>query len=211
MNNIVDYSVGFLEGINKGKSVFFRNLGMTIKEMLEGFVDANARSNPQMLHHVYEWYRVGSPDARLFDIQYTVSNAGLSFYSSFKQSSTIKDGSRVPFYNKAKIMEEGISVRIEPRNADVLVFSQNGEEVFTKSPVTVDNPGGTQTQGSFQKVVDMFFSKYFTQSFFRASGIYDYLNNPIVYKKNLSSAKRGGRAKGLSTGYAWIANAGVIK
>ena len=28
MNNIVDYSVGFLEGIQKGKTLFLKTLGM---------------------------------------------------------------------------------------------------------------------------------------------------------------------------------------
>lgn len=211
MNNIIDYSVGFLEGVEKGKYVFFKNLGNVISELLGKFIDTSAKMDEQALHHVYEWYKTGSPSSRLFDINYTVSNVGLSFYTNFKQSQTIKNGSRVPFYNKAKIMEEGIPVRIEPVMSDVLVFEQNGETVFTKSPVLVDNPGGYRTQGSFEKVMDIFFKSYFSQAFMRSSGILDYLNNPVLYKKNLSLGKKGGRSKGLSTGYTWIANAGVIQ
>lgn len=211
MKNIVEYSFGFLEGVQKGKSVFFRNMGELISELLGKFVDTSAKMDPEALHHVYEWYKTGSPSARLFDIKYTISNNGLSFYTNFRQSSTIKDGSRVPFYDKARIMEEGISVRIEPVNSDVLVFEDNGETVFTKSPVLVDSPGGTRTQGSFEKTIDLFFNNYFSQAFMRSSGILNYLNNPVLYKKNLSFGKKSGRAKGISTGYAWIANAGVIQ
>lgn len=211
MDNIVQYSYGFLDGIHKGKNLFYRNLGLGIKEALGAFIDSNAKMDPQALHHVYEWYKTGSPAARLFDIQYTVSNVGLSFYTSFKQSTTIKDGSRVPFYNKAKIMEEGISVRIEPTRSDVLVFNADGDEVFTKAPVKVDNPGGDRVQGSFERIVNLFFGSYFTQAFLRASGVIDYLNNPIVYRKNIDAGKKMGRSKGISTGYAWIANAGVGK
>lgn len=211
MNNIIQYSYGFLDGIDSGKQLFLKNLGISIKEVLEEFIDANARVSPQTLHHVYEWYKTGSPSARLFDIDFTVSKMGLSFYSNFKQSTTVKDGSKVPFYNKAKIMEDGISVTIKPKNSNVLVFEDNGETVFTKNPITVNNPGGSSVQGSFEKIFDIFFNRYFTQAFLKSSGILGYLDNPVVYKKNLKSGKQMGRSKGISTGYAWIANAGVIK
>jgi len=153
---------------------------------------------------------VGSPNARLYDLKYTVSNQGLSFITNFKQSKSIKEGSRVPFYDKARIMEEGIPVVITPRNSDVLVFEKDGETVFTKNSVTVDNPGGDATKGSFEKVIDSFFTKYFTQAFLRSSGISSYLENPILYKKNIKSGKKSGRSKGLDVGYRWIANAGII-
>ena len=177
--------------------------------MLEIFIDANARSNPQALHHVYEWYKTGSPDARLFDINYTVSNVGLSFYSSFRQSNTIKEGSSAPFYNKAKIMEDGIPVTITPKKATMLVFEQDGETIFTKGPVEVMNPGGSQAQGSFERIVNIFFKQYFTQSFLKVSGLKDYFNKPVVYKKNFQKGRAYGKSVGISTGYSWIVNAGV--
>lgn len=211
MNNIMQYSYGFLDGVQRGKQLFLKNIGMSVKEMLEYFIDSNAKMDPQALHHVYEWYKTGSPSARLFDINFTVSNVGLSFFTNFKQSTSIKRGSRVPFYDKARIMELGMTVRIEPRSSNVLVFESDDGTVFTKSPVTVDNPGGDRTAGSFEKVVDLFFKNYFSQMFLRSSGIQDYLNNPRVFKKNLKSGKNQGRSKGLSTGYAWIANAGVVR
>jgi hypothetical protein len=211
LNNIVDYSLGFINGVQKGKSIFLNNLGSSVQHILEAFIDSNARSNPQTLHHVYEWYRTGSPDARLFDIRYTVSNVGLSFYSSFRQSTTIKNGSSVPFYNKAEIMENGIPVTIVPKRSSVLAFEQDGETIFTKGPINVDNPGGPAVQNGFQNTVNLFFSRYFTQAFLRASGLYDYFNNPKVYKKNLQKGRTSGKAAGISTGYAWIVNAKVNK
>jgi hypothetical protein len=210
MNNIMEYSHGFLEGAKKGKSIFLRNLGINVKEILEEFIDSNARTNPDALHHVYEWYSTGNRNARLFDVKYTVSNLGLSFMTSFKQSTTIKNGSRVPFYDKAKIMEEGKPVVIEPKNSNVLVFEGSDGEVFTKSSVNVQDPGGTQVQGSFEKVINIFFRSYFTQAFMRSSGLSSYLENPVVYKKNLNAGKNSGRSKGIKTGYRWIANAGVV-
>jgi hypothetical protein len=210
MDNIVEYSFGYLDGIKIGKVEFFHNLGLNISEMLQKYIDSNARVNPQALNHIYEWYQVGSPNARLYDIKYTVSNLGLSFITNFKQSSSLKDGSNVPFYDKARIMEEGIPVTITPRNSDVLVFEAGGETVFTKNSVNVDNPGGDATTGSFEKVIDSFFTKYFTQAFLRSSGISQYLENPILYKKNLTRGKKTGRSKGLDVGYRWIANAGLL-
>lgn len=209
MKNIMDYSIGFLEGVQAGKIKFLNNLGLMTSEVLKEYIDSNARVNPKAMHHVYEWYKVGSPDARLYDINYTVSNLGLSFTSTFKQSTSIKDGSSVPFYNKAKIMEDGIPVVIKPKNSDILVFEDGAETVFTKNKITVASPGGDATTGSFEKVIDVFFNKYFTQAFLKSSGIYGYLSNPVAYKRNLAAGKTAGRSKGLQTGYRWIANAGI--
>jgi hypothetical protein len=195
--------------IQSGKVKFLNNVGVLTKELLEDYIDSNARVNPKALHHIYEWYKVGSPDARLYNINYTVSNLGLSFVSTMKQSTSIKDGSSVPFYNKAKIMEEGTPVTIKPKKADVLVFEDGGETVFTKGKVVIQSPGGTATTGSFEKVVDTFFNKYFTQAFLSSSGILQYFNNSTVYSKNLSVGKKIGRSKGLEVGYRWIANAGI--
>lgn len=208
MNNIIDYSFGFLEGVNKGKRIFLNNLGKDITEVVKEFVDSSARVNPSRLHHIYEWYQTGSPEARLFDIDYTVSNLGLSFNSTLSQSRTIKNGSATPFYDKAAIMENGIPVTIAPVKAKVLKFEVNGEDVFTKGPVIVDNPGGN-TQGGFESTVDQFFNQYFSQAFLRKSGALLELENVQIYKDNFNAGSKRGRGKGIETGYRWIVNAKV--
>ena len=119
-----------------------------------------------------------------------------------------KDAS-APFYNKARIMENGISVKIKPKKSSVLVFDDSGETVFSKKEITVDSPGGKDVAGSFEQTFDNFFRYYFTQSFLRASGILDYLENPIVYKTNLKSGIKGGKQEGLATGYKWITSAKI--
>ena len=209
MKNIINYSIGFLEGVQAGKIKFLNNLGVMTKEILEEYIDSNARVNPKALHHIYEWSKVGSPDARLYNINYTISNLGLSFVSTFKQSTSIKDGSSVPFYNKAKIMEEGTPVTIRPTKSNVLVFEDGGETVFTKGEVVIQSPGGVETTGSFQNVIDTFFTRYFTQAFLKSSGVYQYFNNADVYRKNLPAGKASGKIKGYQIGYRWIANAGT--
>jgi len=209
MNNIVEYSFGFLSGVQKGKKVFLNNLGKSVVFALGQYIDVEARANPKALHHVYEWYRVGSPSARLFDIDYTVSNLGLSLNSKFRQSKTVSGDSNTPFYNKASIMEDGIPVTIKPKRGSVLRFEDGGNEIFTKKPVTVRNPGGDEVAGSFEKVFNEFMLRYFKQSFIRASGLYDYINNPVLYKKNIRAGSRIGKSKGVETGFKWIANARV--
>lgn len=209
MKNLIDYSVGFLDGAKKGKPIFLKNLGQGIIKSLYKYIDLEARVNPQSMHHVYEWYKVGSPAARLYDINYTVSNLGLSITSTFRQSKTVSRGSKVPFYDKAKIMENGVPVTIKPKKAMALRFEVDGEEVFTKNEININQPGGPDVQGSFQRVFDEFMLKYFKQSFISASGLYSYIKKPVLYKKNLKSGSKLGKAKGLETGYRWITNAKI--
>jgi hypothetical protein len=209
MNNIVKYSMGFLDGVERGKTIFLKNLGAGTIQALAAYVDVSAKGNPRALHHIYEWYQTGSPSARLFDLDYTVSNLGLSITSTFKQSRTIKEDSNEPFYNKASIMERGIPITITPKRSSVLVFEEGGNTIFTKNPVTVRNPGGDEVQGSFEKTVDEFILRYFKQSFLRASGIYDYIKKPVLYKKNIKAGSKLGKSKGIDTGFRWIANAKI--
>ena len=209
MQNIVQYSMGFLDGVKKGKKAFLDNLGEGTIQALALYVDSSARGNPTALHHVYEWYQTGSPSARLFDLDYTVSNNGLTFSSKFKQSRTLKEDSNEPFYNKAYIMENGIPVTITPKRSSVLVFEEGGNTVFVKGSVTVRNPGGNNVERGFERTIDEFMLTYFKQSFLRASGIYEYINKPVLYKKHLKSGSKNGRSKGIDVGYKWIANAKV--
>lgn len=209
MKNILDYSLGFVEGVQKAKPVFLQNIGKLAIDMAKEFVDVNARMNPQMLHHVYEWSQTGSPGARLFDLDYSVSGGGLSFSYTFRQSLSVKQGSNTPFYNKAEIMESGIPVSIKPKKAKALSFDINGEQIFTKNEVRVENPGGEYTQGSFEKTMEIFLNQYFTQSFLKASGISADLNDLSEFKKGLRSSKTGGKSAGIASGYKWLAEAGV--
>lgn len=208
MNNIVEYSMGFLEGAQNGKKVFINNLGAGTIQALSAYVDMSAKANPKALHHIYEWYQTGSPSARLFDLSYTSSNLGLSITSRFRQSKTISQGSHEPFANKASIMENGTPITINPSPGSVLVFKDSGQTIFTKRPVVVRNPGGN-VDGKFEKTVDEFILKYFKQSFLRASGVYEYIKKPVIYKKNILAGSKSGRSTGVSTGFKWIANAKV--
>lgn len=207
MDNLMKYAEGFLEGVKLGKNRFMDVYAAKTAEVLSQFIDSNARVSPESLQHVYEWYESGMKGGRLFDITYVVTGVGISMGYSFRQSTSIKQGSKVPFYDKARIMEEGIPVKIIPKNR-VLAFDDNGEAIFTSQPVIVQNPGG-DVKGNFEKAFDMFFKTYFTQSFLSSSGIGGYLKNPIAFKKNFSRGKNGGSFVGRSTGFNWIIGAGA--
>ena len=209
LTNIVKYSTGFLEGAQHGKKVFLNNMGSRVIEALNRYVDAMARSDRDALHHVYEWYKTGSPAARLFDLDYTVSNLGLSIKSTFRQSTSISKDGNTPFYNKARIMELGIPVTIKPKKASVLVFDDAGETVFTKNPITVYNPGGTEAQYGYGFVFESFFNNYFTQAFLKSSGLTDYISNPVSYKHNFAAGAKAGKSLGKKVGYTWIINADI--
>lgn len=204
MNSVVQYANGFLDGAVAGKKELLETVGQRTVEILKEFIDANARANDAILHHVYEWHEAGSPNSRLFDLEYSTARGGLTVMSTFRQSLSVQSGSTVPFYDKARIMEQGIPVTIRPVRSKVLAFEDNGEQVFTKSPVTVQNPGG-QAAGGFQETIDMFFRSYWQQSFLQATGIADILRNPIQFKQNLPRAKAGGKSVGYDVGYRWIA------
>ena len=204
LNNAVEYSLGFLEGTQAGKKILLANLGRELKNLVAEFIDSNARISPESLHHVYEWYQTGSPAARLFDIEYIVVGGGLSVNGTLRQSQSVPRGSTTPFYDKARVMERGIPVKIAPKNAQALRFEQNGETVFTKSPVTVENPGGVEVQGSFQETFRQFFLTFSSQALLEISGLADNLRKPVEFKQSFSAGIRGGRSVGFSAGLKFI-------
>lgn len=204
MDNIADYAIGFLEGAQRGRLEMMWTIGESTREILEEFIDSSAKVNPALLHHVYEWYMTGSPQARLFKITATSDARNISFDATFSQSKSIKSGAKKPFYNKALVMERGISLTIQPRDAKVLAFEDNGEQVFTRGPVVVQNPGGPQVQGSFERVFSQFFNSYFKQSFLRVSGLGERMQRTETFVRNMNKGKVMGRPAGQSVGYRWI-------
>jgi hypothetical protein len=210
MNNIVGYANGFIDGVEAGKPEFFNNFAKATMEILNGYIDSNARIEPETLHHVYEWHQTGNPNARLFDIDYAVTGGGISLNATLRQSSSVRQGSNVPFYNKAKIMENGVPVTISPVNGRVLKFQDGGNDVFVSGSVNVPNPGGNEVEGSFKRIIDSFFNSYFTQAYLMQSGFGQILNSARDFNKNFAQASTGGRSLGFATGKQWIAKAGGL-
>lgn len=210
MNNIAQYSYGFLEGVELNLIVFNTQLATLAEEALKKFIDTKARMYPESLHHVYEWNSVGNASARLFEIQGTATKNNISFSGEFLQSKSISDTSDEPFYDKARIMENQIAIEVEPRSADVLAFEDSGQTVFTVKSIFIENPGGDEVAGAFGRVIDEFFDVYFTTTFMRQSGIFDKLSYPIEYAQHFNAGARIGRSAGRSAGRKYMTVRGDI-
>lgn len=210
IHNVLEYANGFVDGAKRAKPVMMKNISYKIKEILYAYIDTTARMEPEKLHHVYEWYRIGSPEARLYDLDCVVTGVGISISYTFSQSRSVKSGSNVPFYSKAQIMESGTPVTIRPNTAKALVFEEGGHTVFTKKPVNVTNPGGA-VQGEFHETLKTFFNNYLSQVFLEVTGIRGQLEDMSDFKRNFSGAKTGGYSLGFSTGEQWISKVGTIE
>lgn len=120
-----------------------------MRETVNARVDAKARGNPEMFHHVYEWDQAGNATARLFKVvSQNRGSANFSLSYEFLPSGTPNRNGQV-FPNKAFVMESGMPVEIAPVTGDYLAFEIDGEEVVTRGPVLVESPGGEQTKGAF--------------------------------------------------------------
>lgn len=165
INNSVEYSMGFIEGVKGHQTTFNKILADVTVDALEAYIDSQARNNPMALHHVYEWAYVGRPEGRLFVFDSVVTQRSITITSQFLDSKTVKqDGtSSEPFREKARVMEEGVVVTIVPKRAEVLAFEpeDGGEIVFTKGPVTVNNPGGFFVHGGFASAVKSYFDRFY--------------------------------------------------
>jgi hypothetical protein len=208
--NVVKYSQGFVEGVEGGTGSFLQEFAEHSKVAAEEYIDSSARLNPAQLQHVYEWDQNGSEGGRLFNVSAVVSGPSLTVSAVFKQSTSVKSGSKEPFANKAKMMEEGTPVTISPKTAKVLSFDDNGETIFTKKSIRVEDPGGVQAQGGFEKTFNEFFNVFFSQSFLKSGKLEGYLAMAKDYHDNFAAAKTGGRSLGKSTGYKWITKAGRL-
>lgn len=142
--------------------------------------------------------------ARLFNIDYIVTGSGLTMNATFSQSRSIQSGSSTPFYNKAYVMENGIPVKIKPKNSDVLAFDDNGEQVFIKKTVVVAKPGGEAVVGSFENNFNSIVSVYLSQAIFDVTDVGISVKDVNIFKRNISRGVAGGRSVGLATGKKWI-------
>lgn len=208
LNNTVKYSNGFVAELNKNKSLLNQKVGATSISAFYDYLDGLARSHPGMLHHVYEWGEVGNPMERLYDLSLQINNSSAVIDAEFLESNMPSQDGGEPFYNKAIIMEEGIAVTINEKNAKALAFTIDGQEYFRVGPITIANPGGEATRGSFVEAFNEFYGSYFTNVYLPAIRFYDYFSNPKVYEEYFASgANGGGSSTGRAAALSWIAKA----
>ena len=202
IKNSVSYSKGFVDGINMQTINFNQQLAEFTIDVLNKYIDARARSNPAVLHHVYEWDRVGNESARLFEINSSVSKNVINFTGKFLPSKTISSESSEPFTDKANVMENAIAITIEPRNSDVLAFEADGEMVFTRNSIYIEHPGGDEVAGSFGEVIDDFFTSYFTNAFLEP--LYKELSTATEYSQSFAAGTRSGASVGVKAGKKYL-------
>jgi len=208
LKNTVDYSESFLTELRRNKEVLNRKVGEESIDAFYDYLDGLARSHPGMLHHVYEWGAVGNPMGRLFELTMSSNNTSAVVSADFLQSDVPSPTSTVPFYDKAKIMEDGQTVTINQVEAEVLFFEIEGEEFFRSGPIVIANPGGAATRGSFLQAFNEFYGSYFTEVHLKAIRFYQYFANPKVFETYFASATKGGAsAKGRKAALSWIMNA----
>ena len=169
-------------------NLFKRTIFNQIDKDFGQYMDAQARSKPKSLHHVYEWNKVGNPLHRLFNLT-LVDQSGLSFKVSrdFKLSKSSvpsknkKQKKRYVFANKASIMEAGMPVVIRPKSAERLVFEMDGRTVFMPkgSSVVVKRPGGKAATNQFSLSYGRFFGGQLVNASIKASGFQRIFNSSI--------------------------------
>lgn len=211
LKNTVNFSYGFLDGVEIQKIIFNEKLGEYTVNILNKYIDSQAKINPESLHHIYEWNNVGNKNYRLFKITSSASKNNILFTGSFLPSKTSINGNQ-PFVNKAEIMENAIAITVEPKNSNVLVFEDEGDTIFTANSVYIAHPGGDAVAGSFAAIIESFFSNYFKNAFLQP------LINDLMTVKEFSElfpqgAKGGGRDVGIAAGkkYLDIKSLGVIE
>ena len=208
LNNVVKYSNGFVDGIEINKIILMNRLGEYVVDALGKYIDAQARGNPDALHHVYEWGATGSQGARLFKMNATATKTIIMINGSFLPSSSISDTATEPFVEKANIMENGIGITIEPRDSDFLAFEAGGQTVFTMNSVYIANPGGDAVAGSFGRVVEEFFNVYFTRMLLKP--FLDELSTAEEFVQYFAQGARSGYPVGVKAGQRYLDSAGVI-
>jgi hypothetical protein len=153
-----------LEAVNKGiraanspqtKQRITKKTFEIVRDTVYDNVDARARSNSLAFHHLYEWGWSGDPSKRLFKVV-SVGRGTDNFAMSYQflhSSVPVPNSLNHVFWDKARVMELGISVTIAPTYADALVFYVDGGDtkVVTTKPVTVEQPGGDYVAGSLRK------------------------------------------------------------
>jgi hypothetical protein len=160
------------------KAKFNKVIFDQINEDFGSYIDAQARTKPKSLHHVYEWKKTGMKEARLFNLN-KIDSGELGFGVSYKfnQSKTAVPNKyskrKNVFKNKAEIMEKGITVVVSPRFAERLVFDSGlGYTVFMPkgASVTITKPGGVAAKQSFETAYKRFFTSNLVNLSIKKSG-----------------------------------------
>lgn len=152
-----------------------------------------AFNSPEEFKHMYEWGRVGDPNARLWN--HLLRGAGAARIATFDFKASKKTVPLTPekqavgvknnhiFVWKAPILELGLPVRISPKIATTLVMDypkRTGQLVYTKRTIYIPRQGAEQVWGSFTNE----FMRWF------AGGTPQQIIKSVIEPKVQSSVKR---------------------
>ena len=208
LNNLVEYSDGFITETKAKESTITQRLTDMSIDQFYTYLDQLARVNPGMLHHVYEWGMVGDPSGRLYELKRKLSKSTGIVTADFIESQVPTQNSDQVFYDKATIMEEGITVIVNEVEAEALFFEVDGVEYFRTGPIVIENPGGPDVRGSFVEQFEQFYNVYFDEVYLRAIRFYQYFMDAKPYEQNFKAAMKSGNARGIGkkTALSWVMN-----
>ncbi len=169
----------FAEGTDSetSRDALYADTSKTLEFNLGAYIDRKAINYPARLHHVYEWERIGEPDARLWALVPRSDGKMLTVGYTFLPSKTyvpIKDelesGTKYIYTNKAAMMESGKPVFIKPLagNKYIRFIPKSGGIVFSKG-VYVRHSGGYQVHEGFQGTFFSYFRTGYGSRVFNAS------------------------------------------
>ena len=208
LNNLVEYTNGFIKETQAQESTIISRLSKVSINAFYEYLDQLARVNPGMLHHVYEWGMVGDPESRLYELKRTLTKKTATIDANFLQSQIPSPTSDQVFYDKATIMEEGITVVVNEVNAEALFFEIDGVEYFRSGPIVIENPGGPNVRGAFVEQFEEFYNTYFDRIYLSAIRFYQYFMDAKPYEQNFSVAMQSNNPNGTGrkTALSWIIN-----
>jgi hypothetical protein len=208
LNNLVKYSDGFIKETQAKKGFVASKIASLSIEGFYDYLDNIARVNPGLLHHVYEWGEIGNPSARLFELKKKLAQSSAEVSSSFLQSTSISENSNTPFFNKAEVMEDGITVVVNEVSAKALFFQIDGQEFFRTGPIIIENPGGEGVRGQFLENFERFYNDYLDSVYLESVKFYDHFRKANPYVQNFAEGVRGGgSAAGRKSALSWIMSA----
>lgn len=186
--------VGHLENSPSFKQSFKKIIFSQLQKDFGLYMDAQARSKPKMLHHIYEWQKIGNEKARLFKLN-QIPSTGISFkvgYEFLQSKSPVPGNSKKKFIfaNKAQIMEQGRIVNISPKNANRIVFEGRFGTVFMPvgRSVTVKRPGGIGVKNSFESFRKRWFTGNLVNESIKRSGFHQFFGQAFKNSLNIPSS-----------------------
>jgi hypothetical protein len=189
-------TVGWALSSPRGQQNIQKTIERSVNRKFLPYVNAVARGNSKSMMHLYEWGQVGVTSGRLFDLSIPAASRGKANFSmkvEFRPSKKLvplTEAQATPgpsgkvvkkqhiFFNKAMVMEYGMTVVIRPKNTKYMAFDNPPGALQTKSGLTfssrpvVVNYAMRPSAGALNTTIKTFFSGYGAQEVSR--GLKDY-------------------------------------